>query len=90
MVIGYVKQLFSGFVCVGFDVKCSPILSMMSDRSFPRLFMVLISTSSIVFFFAVVKPDWLFGWIVLKIKILLFLKHLNPLSDFAASFFEMC
>ena len=73
----------SPWFCCGDIVKRSPSLSI---TSLPIMFIVLMSTSSIVQFFANDDPDVISTWIVPSMLILLFLKHLNSPIDFSGCF----
>ena len=83
--IGILNSCFSPLLCCSDIAKCNPGLSI---TSLPRLLIVLMSTSSIVQFFAVGYPDWMCTWIVPCKLILLLLKHLSSPIDSLGSVFS--
>ena len=82
-VLDLLNNFTSPWFCCGEIVKRSPSLSI---TSFPIMIIVLMSTSSIVQFFAIDDPDVISTWIVPSMLILLFLKHLNSPIDFSGCF----
>ena len=77
-VLDILSNFFSPCECGGVIVRRRPSLSIMS---LPMMFIVFVSTSSMLQFFAVLVPEVMSTWIVPSILILLLLKHLNSPSD---------
>ena len=79
-------RLFSPLISVLDMVRYSPSWSI---TSLPFMLIVLLSTSSIVHFFACDDPDTMCTWIVPVMFILLLLKHLNSPIDLSGCFFAV-